>query len=242
MAIRDLKIAYIEPINGRFTGQRIEVLFNPADYSLDKGNTYQSTTLPGLATPVTQFVAGNADTLTMELFFDTYAKSSRHAAVQLREDVRNYTRKLSRLLDMDPELHAPPICQFIWGPPLGSPEGIQFTGTIERLTQKFTLFLDDGTPVRATLNVTFKEYKTVKQQLQEIGRQSADRTKRRVVTDGDSLWLYASTEYGDPATWRVIADANPIENPRILQPGTPLELPPLPSRVLEPGALELPRP
>ncbi|MGE4090104.1 MAG: LysM peptidoglycan-binding domain-containing protein, partial [Candidatus Binatia bacterium] len=154
MASKNLKTAYIEPINGTRKGTRTKVLFNPAEYTVEKGNAYQSTSLPGLATPVTQFVNGNADTLTMELFFDTYAKSSRHEEMKQGEDVRKYTKELAALLDVDSQLHAPPICQFIWGPPLGSPEGIQFTGIIEKLTQKFTLFADDGTPLRATLNVT----------------------------------------------------------------------------------------
>ncbi len=228
MAQKDLKLAVITPVNGVLAGKEIQVLFNPAEYSIEKGNTYQSTALPGMPTPVTQFVNGNADTLTMELYFDTYAKSSRHPNVTQREDVRNYTRKISDLLEIDPKLHAPPIVQFTWGGPLGTPQGIQFTGIIEKLSQKFTFFLDDGTPVRATLNVTFKEYKTVQQQLQEMGRQSADRTKRQVVRDGDSLWFYSSQEYGDPDKWRVIADANAIDNPRILTPGSTLEIPPLP--------------
>jgi contractile injection system tube protein len=228
MASKNLKIAYIRPINGKLQGQQIEVLFNPAEYSIEKGNTFQSTTLPGLATPVTQFVAGNADTLTMELYFDTYAKSSSHANVKLKEDVRNYTRKIADLMEIDGDIHAPPICEFTWGPPLGTPTGIQFTGIIEKVSQKFTFFLDDGTPVRATLNVTFKEYKTVQQQLAEIKFQSPDRTKRVVVKEGEALWLYAAREYGDPQQWRVIADKNCLENPRIIEPGTELELPPLP--------------
>src|SRR5262245_27254852 len=184
----NLKTAYVQPVNGSRQGERIEVLFNPTDYAIEKGNTFQSTSLPGLATPVTQFVTGNADTLTMELFFDTYTRSLlRHPTVVPREDVRKYTRRLTSLLDVDPKLHAPPIVQLIWGPPIGSPEGFQFTAIIEKISQKFTFFLDDGTPVRATLSVTFKEYKTVEQQLQEIGRQSADRTKVAVFREGDQL-------------------------------------------------------
>ena len=228
MANKNLKTAYIRPTNGQYKGQQIEVLFNPAEYSIEKGNTFQSTSLPGLATPVTQFVTGNADTLTMELYFDTYAKSSRHGTVKQREDVRNYTRKIARLMEIDKGLHAPPICEFIWGPPLGTPTGLQFAGIIEKVSQRFTFFLDDGTPVRATLNLTFKEYKTVEQQLQEIGRESPDRTKRAVFKQGEALWLYAHTEYGDPAHWRVIADKNELENPRLIEPGTELEVPPLP--------------
>jgi len=227
VASKNLKTAFIRPVNGCHANTPFEVLFNPAEYSIEKGNTFQSTSLPGLATPVTQFVTGNADTLTMELYFDTYAKSSRHGNVTLREDVRHYTRKIANLMEIDPTLHAPPICEFTWGPPLGTPEGIQFKGIIEKVSQKFTYFLDDGTPVRATLNVTFKEYKTVEQQLAEMRCQSADRTKRREFKEGDAVWLFASAEYGDPEKWRVIADHNQLENPRLVAPGTALELPPL---------------
>jgi hypothetical protein len=228
MANKNLKTAFIRPINGSRKNEQIEVLFNPAEYSIEKGNTFQSTALPGMGTPVTQFVTGNADTLSMELYFDTYAKSSRHGTVTQREDVRNSTRRITNLMEIDSQLHAPPIVEFVWGPPLGTPQGIQFTGTIEKISQKFTFFLDDGTPVRATLSVTFKEYKTVQQQLEEMARQSTDRTKHKEVKQGEALWLYASEEYNDPDQWRVIADRNLIENPRILVPGTTLELPPLP--------------
>jgi hypothetical protein len=227
MASKDLKSAYIRPLRKK-NAEPIKVLFNPAEYTIEQGNTFQSTSLPGLSSPVTQFVTGNADTLTMELYFDTYAKSSRHdSSVKQREDVRKYTRQIANLMEIDPDLHAPPVCEFTWGPPMGNPKGFQFVGIIERVTQKFTYFLDDGTPVRATLNVTFKEYKTVQEQLEQIPLKSPDRTKRRVLKEGESLWFFANEEYNDPALWRVIADRNSIENPRVVAPGTELELPPL---------------
>ena len=221
MAKSDLKIAYIQAINGRNKNKPIEVLFNPAEYTIEKGNKYQSTPIPGLATPVHQFVHGESDTLTMELFFDTYAKESRHGHVKQGEDVRKYTGKLAELMDMDPTLHAAPVCQFHWG------DKVVFKGVIERLTQKFTMFQADGKPVRATLNVTFKEYKPVTDQLKEIGRQSADRTKAKIIKEGDSLWVIAALEYGDPGLWPHIASKNKIDNPRLLETGREILLPPL---------------
>ncbi|MCL7412014.1 MAG: LysM peptidoglycan-binding domain-containing protein [ANME-2 cluster archaeon] len=189
----------------------IPVCFNPADYSLDKSNQYQDTSIPGLQSPVTQFVSGGAQTLTLELFFDTYEK---------QKDVREYTKKIDALVNIDPDIHAPPVCKFVWG-------GLEFKAVVEKVTKKFTMFLSDGIPVRATLNLTFKEYKTVEEQLQEIRRQSSDRTKVRTVHEGDSLWSIAAVEYGDQGEWRHIARANKIVNPRILLPGTLLEIPPL---------------
>lgn len=123
-------------------------------------------------------------------------------------------------MDIDSDLHAPPICLFIWGTFL-------FPCIIETVSKRFTMFLPDGTPVRATLTVTLKEYKEHEVQVKEISRQSADRTKTWQVKQGDSLWLIAAKEYGDPDLWRPIAEANDIDNPRILRSGVELIIPPL---------------
>jgi hypothetical protein len=208
-----LEKAFIQPLDekGNPKGDLVKVLFNPTEYSIEKSNQFQSTALPSLSTPITQFVSGNAQTLTMDLFFDSYEK---------REDVRNYTGRLAALLDIDRDLHAPPTCKFIWGK-------LEFKAVLERVTQRFTLFLDSGIPVRAMLSVTFREYKTITEQLQSPPRQSADRIKRRVIKQGDSLWLIADREYGDPGLWRRIAKANRIDNPRILEVGKEIIIPPL---------------
>lgn len=207
-----LNKAFIQPLDEKDDnkGSPIEVMFNPAEYSIDKSNQFQSTPILGLSTPLTQFVSGNAETLTMDLFFDTYEK---------RESVAAYTDKLMSLIAIEEHLHAPPRCRFIWG-------RFNFKATVEKIIRKFTMFLEDGTPVRATLSITFKEYKTFSDQIGNPPRSSADRTKRRIFTEGDSLWLMAYREYGDPRKWRRIAEANNIDNPRIVETGRELKLPP----------------
>jgi hypothetical protein len=205
--------AFIQALQGKFVAERAEVIFNPAEYSIEKGNQFASAALPGLSNPILSFVNGDADTLTMELFFDTYTN-------QGGSDVRAETSKIARLLEIDPKLHAPPPVRFVWGP-------LSFRAVIERLSQRFTMFREDGVPVRATLNVTFREYRTIEEQLGDDPTQSSDWTKRLVVAEGDRLDLIAAIEYGDSADWRTIADANNLENPRLLQPGREIRLPPL---------------
>jgi nucleoid-associated protein YgaU len=205
--------AFIQALQGRFKDQQAEVIFNPAEYSLEKANQFASASLPGLSNPILSFVSGDADTLTMELFFDTFTNKG-------GADVRGETNKIARLLEIDPELHAPPPVRFVWGP-------LSFRAVIERLSQRFTMFREDGVPVRATLNVSFKEYKTIEEQLSEKPNQSSDWTKRRILAEGDRLDLIAAIEYGDAADWRTIADANNLDNPRLLQPGREIRLPPL---------------
>ena len=207
--------AYIQALFGSLANEskRVNVMFNPAEYSLEKGNQFASAPLPGLSNPVLSFVNGDADTLTMELFFDTYTDRGGY-------DVREETDKIAKFLEIDRELHAPPPVSFVWG-------SLTFNAVIERLTQRFTMFLENGVPVRATLNVTFKEYRTIAEQLDPKPNKSSDWTKHRVVGEGDRLSLIAAIEYGDPAVWRLVADANDIDNPRLLQPGQDIRLPPL---------------
>lgn len=218
----ELRKAYINVLLKGGKTKTIPVFYNPAEYTIEKSNQFQSVAMPGMATPVTQFVSGNADTLTMELFFDTYTTEENVKKM----DVRELTGPISKLLDIDSNLHAPPVCEFIWGdhPPDGQ---LGFKAIIERLTQKFTMFTNDGMPVRATLNVTFKEYKTIAEQLVEIGRQSADRTKRVVFKESDSLWKFAADEYDDSNRWRLLAEKNNIDNPRLVESGRELVVPPL---------------
>ncbi|UHA73465.1 CIS tube protein [Paenibacillus sp. 481] len=187
----------------------IDVLFNPNEYSLSASNKYALPTIPGLSSPITQFISGDSTTLTMDLFFDTY---------ELGSDVRTFTLQIVNLLNIDKDLHAPPKCRFVWG-------SMDFSGVLEKVTQKYTMFLGDGTPVRATLNVTFREVKSITEQLQQIPRQSADRTKLRQLKQGEQLWIMASEEYETPAMWREIAKANGIDNPRWLTSGMQLVVP-----------------
>lgn len=210
----------------------VPFLFNPAEFTVERTNQFTEVNIPGLPSSTFQFVKGSARTLTLELFFDTYeAKTDvRGTYVEARTDVRNFTDRITGwdservpakgLMDIDSNLHAPPICLFIWGK-------FVFPCIIERVSKRFTMFLPEGIPVRATLSVSLKEYKEYKTQVEEASRQSADRTKTWRVKQGDSLWSIATKEYGEPALWRPIAVANNIDNPRILKSGVELIIPPL---------------
>src|SRR5215469_11716274 len=133
-----------------------DVPFNPNQYSLDKANQIAEAAVPGLQAPILQYVGGNTRTLSMELFFDTYEEQT---------DVRDHTDKIYNLLEIDPEKHVPPICTITWG-------GFSFRGVLDHASGRFSLFLPDGTPARANLNVTFKEFIEVEVLVRENPTQS----------------------------------------------------------------------
>ncbi|PCR92239.1 CIS tube protein [Natrinema ejinorense] len=218
-----LEKAQIMILNGKQKGDTIECKFNPNAYTLEKSVNYGELKATGSGASIMQFVDGNAETLSMELFFDTSDQlDSKGSPDPSKVDVRErYTKHIDTLLSVDGELHAPPVCRFVWG------DGIDFTALLQRANKQFTKFLPSGIPVRARVNVVFKEYKTADYHKSEVSPESTDKTKVWTVTDGDTLWLIAAEEYGDSAHWRTIADHNDVEDPRAIDAGDKLELPPL---------------
>jgi nucleoid-associated protein YgaU len=124
---------------------------------------------------------------------------------------------------IDASTHAPPVLLFTWA-------SLSFTCVLARATQRFLMFLPDGTPVRARVQVSFTEFRNVELEAKEIKRETADFSKRRVVGQGESLSAIAADVYGDPALWRPIALRNDLDDVRELPAGLGLLIPPLPFR------------
>jgi hypothetical protein len=200
----------------------IVVQFNPAEYTLSKGAQIAEIAIPGIDSPILQFVRGQNEKLTLELFFDTTQLGMGIVPVL---DVRVLTDPVYQLVKIQSKTHAPPRIRFIWG------LGLSFRAIVESVQQKFTVFNPVGIPLRAALSVTFREYKTLEEQLQELNLQSSDHTKRRKVRQGDTLAQIAFEEYRDASKWRQIAEepanAAVLTDPRRLIPGTELVIPAL---------------
>lgn len=222
MPQQQLKKATVTVLEGSDKGKVIAVLFNPTEYTLERSNSYKATAVPGLGTPLLQFVNGECDQLSMELFLDDYTDPTGPTSQRQPEQdpVAKRLTAFARLLEIDRDLHAPPPVRFNWGT-------LQFVAVIEKLGRRVTMFHPDGSPARATLSLTFKEYRTLRQQLEDPRRQSADKTKRRVVVGREALWRIASREYDDSTAWTVIAEANDLDDPREIAPGDWLVIPPL---------------
>jgi hypothetical protein len=219
-------------ITNTVTGDPIPVIFNPEEYTVNRDLNYAQTGVPGLNAPIIQFVHGNMQTLEMELLVDTYEAHREGSKVLNRagENVRNLTDKLIRLMDIEPTTHAPPILIFTWGL-------LSFTCVLARASQRFILFLPDGTPVRARLQVTFNRFTNVDLEAKEAKRETADFSKNHVVSQGETVSSIAGRLYGNPALWRPIALHNGIDDPRALPAGLRLIIPQLPFR--DPGSGEV---
>jgi len=201
----------------------IKCLFNPSEFVIQRAVNYVEHRIPGLDRPILQFVNGEAEIMKFSLFFDTFSAGpetsnlslalNNMAPTLMKADVRTYTEPFYNLLNVNEDTHAPNLVTFEWGT-------TKFTGYIVDISEKFTLFSPTGVPLRATLEITLKSNKK-----DNNVRNSPDRTKHRVVKNGDALYAFAYEEYGSCAEWRRIAEANGIDNPRRLRSGESIIIP-----------------
>ena len=208
-------------------GEKITVDFayNPKDYTISKQNQWSTarSNRGHNSAPLT-FGGGNPMQLKLQLLFDTYESG---------DDVRvAYTNKLFKLMEINPSLPAgtsrrtgqPPKCKLQWG------KVFSFICYVESVSCQFNLFLADGTPVRCTADVQFKQAVDPHEQPGTNPTSGGEGGERSVVVQpGDRLDLIAYQQYGDPNAWRAIAQANRLANPTRLRPGQTLIIPPEPS-------------
>lgn len=232
-----LQKAKFERLDRNFNvAKEITVDFNPTEFTLNKSAQIAEISIPGLDAPLLQFVRGQTETLTLDLFFDSTDTGMGDDA----KSVTECTDKFYQLIKIDRKTHAIPVCRFVWGKTdfPGSKMTDQwasqnaartngFQCIVESVRQRFTLFSPKGTPLRATLTVTLREYKTLEQQIDQIKFESPDHTHTHVVQRGDTLSRIANEAYGDPRRWRPIADHNRLADPLDLKPGLVLEIPPI---------------
>ncbi len=226
-----LKKLHISKVGESDSG--FDVLYNPESYIQKREVQYSDKAGLSMDMPITQFSHGSAEILQFSLFFDSmsagsevggtssdrqrFADNQALSSADKSIDVREYTNKVYRLMEIDEALHVPPLLLLSWG-------SLNFTGHLIRCQQKFVRFNEQGMPVRAWLECEFRQFNS---NLTTKSLQSPDTTKYRTVRQGDALWSFAAREYGEASCWREIAKANQIENPRLLRSGETIALPAL---------------
>lgn len=198
-------------------GISVDCMFNPFEYTVTKTNTYKQERQNRSDVPGFEFEKAGPQALKLTLIFDTYESD---------EDVSLTTNRLWKLMESKTRREGnrnrkvpPPEVAFEWGV-------FRFVAVITNMTQRFTLFKPDGTPVRASVEVTFTQHKDLEDypsQNPTSGGGDIDRVWR--VTAGDRLDTIAYAVYGDASRWRAIADYNHLADPLTLRAGQQLIIP-----------------
>lgn len=227
------KIFLIKDVSKLASGMGVTVQFNPSEYQISRSLNLGKRHAVGRDQNLSKLQAGSGTfaTFSVALYFDAETDLSGFDTSSLLSMAKSVVlpktskkpcdvcRYIASLLKYDPESHAPLMLRFLWGE-------LDFIGLMASSSISYTMFDRDGNPVRSKLQLTLiGEETSILQKSKRQTFNSPNRTKERVLTQGDPLWLMAQQEYDDPAMWRTIAEANGILNPRRPGPARALRVP-----------------
>lgn len=201
-------------------GKSLEFQFNPAEYSVKKSATWHTPerSMSTTAGAKPNFVGSNPQTISLQIFFDDW-ESQKPTVVKDAEMLLGWcTPTRDSISKKTPQ---PPVLKFSWG---SNPQLRDHKFYLESVGIKYTMFKPDGTPVRATADISLKEVP------EDLGKQnptsgSIYARKTHLLSDGDTLQSIATEEYGNPNLWRGLADFNGIDDPLRLAIGSRILLP-----------------
>lgn len=190
---------------------QITFRYNPKDLKWGKSATWGRQDVRGNS--VLEFTGEGPRTLDFEFVLDATDSGT------LRRDTETLFACVTPTAEsVAANKPSPPFVIFGWG--TSSP----FKAVVKSVNLEYVRFQPDGTPVLGKGRVSLEEVRDI------IARQnpsSGGLGGRRVHTllAGDTLASIAYREYRDATRWRALAEANAIDDPLRLVPGTRLLVP-----------------
>ena len=206
--------AYLE-IDG---GGKLDCYFNPTEYSIAKTNTWEAEKVNGKSSPNQKFTSGNPRKMELSLLFD-------QTMPPVSMPVGEATAMLLDAMEVPSggnagaPTSAPPFITFGWGK-------LKFKGACTSLTCTYKLFSPEGEALRADVKLSLTQSGQPPKGQNPTTRAQAGFGVHR-VKDGDTLPSISYASYGDATKWRLIAEANGVDNPLHLRRGSSLSLPTL---------------
>jgi hypothetical protein len=193
-------------------GETINCAFNPETYSVSKSNVWSYKPTQGKDLPDPEFGGGLPMTFRLSLLLDTSLGDS-------GASVKDQANTLMQAMHGGGS--APKFITFSWGS-VSLPKAAPMSISIH-----YALFHPNGEPIRAFVDLELAQA----EQLTPAGKAQNPTTRgiagltTHTVRDGDSLPSIAFNAYGEAARWRVLAEANGIDDPLRLARGTSLSVP-----------------
>ena len=206
-----------ENANPASPARSFEAMLNPQKIQHSQSITYDSRQPPGSTGSRNAFVKMPPGTASCELLLDGTG------VVPLKKgqprDVDIQLLKLRQVVyDFVGSKHEPGHVKLIWG-------SLILFVRLTSMNVSYTLFKPDGSPLRATVALSFTEFLNYREAQAKAGRSSPDLTHSVLVREGDTLPLLCKQIYGDPAYYLAVARHNGLRDIRKLLPGSRLSFP-----------------
>jgi hypothetical protein len=202
----------------------VKVQFNPESLKVSFSNQIQTPSGAGdqAGTPARQFVGAGTTKLSLQLWFDVTAPLAE--GDDQVDDVRKLTQKIAYYITPRENggQFVPPAVRFIWG-------SFQFDGLMDSLDESIEFFSSEGKPLRASMNLNLSQQKITQFTFRDTGASpggggaTPGTTPLTSAPAGSTLQGLAASA-GKADDWQAIAQANGIENPRLLRPGQLIDM------------------
>ncbi len=198
------------------------VWINPASYSYKQTISYNDRQAQGSSGPSPEFNRVADEEISFDLMFDATGvipppggqTSYSHGVAD------GISQFMALAATMNGGIHSPNYLILAWAQ-------LQFQCVLTSMNINYTLFMPDGTPLRAKMAAVFQSYTSERQLAKEAKKASPDMTHLVTVTAGDTLPLLCYQIYGASGYYLKVARHNRLLDFRALVPGTQLVFPPL---------------
>jgi len=205
----------------------ILVQFNPASLKVTLSNSLRADTQGGASSAAAQYVEKSESSLAVTLLFDTTIAREDSGSFEVTDregeanvqaehaansDVRIQTKRIAEafMQPQEPDSdnpRAPQRCRFQWG-------SFSFDGMLSSYNETLDFFSPEGIPLRASLQLSFKEQRF---QFDTLDVTAAARAEPTLTPGGPGVSAAGanSLQGKDPKKWRDTALFNGLENARL---------------------------
>ena len=194
----------------------LELPISPGKFKFTKGIRYAEDKQLGSLNGSNVYVRYQPEALYFECLFDmTNAIEDNDEKKPVRDLVSNLEE---RLYHYNSEGHRPSFIKVQYG-------DILFFGQLKSLETEYTIFDQEGIPLRAELKVTLTGYCSQKEEKKRFTKRSPDVSRLITLKEGQTLAALCDEVYGDPLLVGEVARLNNLSGYRNVPSGTKILLP-----------------
>ncbi|MEO9964774.1 MAG: LysM peptidoglycan-binding domain-containing protein [Reichenbachiella sp.] len=212
--------AYEDPKFSQKFGEPFKVMINPEKYSRTFAIEYNEQQAMGTSGGGAAYSKSLPESIKLEFIFD----GTGAIPDPMGGDVKTVDQWLKDFkevaFDYNGEIHSSNYLMISWG-------SLIFKCRLQQFTVDYTLFKEDGTPLRAKVSGDFKEFTDPETVCKESSNSSPDLSHVHTFIAGDSLVMMCHKIYKDPQMYLEVARQNKIMNFRNIEPGTKVFFPPI---------------